>query len=191
LDTIRDLVLNRELRRAFKGAVAGGVSLDAAQQHGLLCSAIAPRLLRDNNARKIARCAALIHDVGQGLLACRMPTEYATLLRESQQEGTYIHDKEQETLNITHAEIGAYLLRLWGLPLPVVEAVMLHHAPGRRGITSFDAVGAVHVANALAHDDDGLLDMQFLADVSVIEHLDEWRTLAVEERETAEQKEAA
>ena len=31
----------------------------------------------------------------------------------------------------THAEVGAYLLGLWGLPFQIVEAVANHHAPER------------------------------------------------------------
>ena len=30
---------------------------------------------------------------------------------------------------ITHAEVGAFLLGLWGLPFRIVEAVANHHAP--------------------------------------------------------------
>ena len=39
----------------------------------------------------------------------------------------------------------------WGLPLPVVEAVTLHHHPSRHASRQFTALTAVHLANAFAH----------------------------------------
>jgi HD-like signal output (HDOD) protein len=59
---------------------------------------------------------------------------------------------EQKLMGVSHAEVGAYLLGLWGLPSPVVEAVAHHHEPGRIKSESLDAVGAVHIANVLANE---------------------------------------
>ena len=49
----------------------------------------------------------------------------------------------------THAEVAGYLFGLWGLPVPVVEAIALHHTPEAAGHRRFDVITAVHVANAL------------------------------------------
>jgi HD-like signal output (HDOD) protein len=53
---------------------------------------------------------------------------------------------------VTHAEVGTYLLSLWGLPCQVVEAVAHHHQPRRVPQDSLDAVGILHIANFLAHE---------------------------------------
>jgi HD-like signal output (HDOD) protein len=45
---------------------------------------------------------------------------------------------------VTHAEIGAYILGLWGLPYTVVEAVAYHHFPGRVPQNGFDILASVH-----------------------------------------------
>jgi HD-like signal output (HDOD) protein len=45
--------------------------------------------------------------------------------------------------------VGGYLIGLWGLPVPVVEAVALHHNPSRATSAEFSPLACVHVANAL------------------------------------------
>jgi len=54
-------------------------------------------------------------------------------------------------MGVSHAEVGAYLLGIWGLPSPVVEAVAHHHHPDRLPQDSLDAVGIVYIWNILAH----------------------------------------
>jgi HD-like signal output (HDOD) protein len=52
-------------------------------------------------------------------------------------------------LGASHAEIGAYLLGLWGLPNTIVEAAAYHHRPRVVPQTGFDVLAAVSVAHAL------------------------------------------
>jgi HD-like signal output (HDOD) protein len=56
---------------------------------------------------------------------------------------------ERRTVGATHAEMGAYLLGLWGLPYPIVEAVAVHHAPASVTSHGYDLVGALAVSHAL------------------------------------------
>ena len=58
---------------------------------------------------------------------------------------------EQEVFGTTHAEVGAYLLGLWGLDESVVEAIAYHHHPDRCHNKSFSPLTAVHVANIFEH----------------------------------------
>ena len=179
MDVLRNLVVNDELCRSFEAPVARGYDLDEAQHHGFLASRLASRFVSDPETRETARCAALVHDVGQTLFASRLPEEYARVL-ELQTSGMSRHDAEREVFEITHAEIGAYLLGLWGLPTPIVEAVLFHHEPSRAG-DRFGAAGAVHVASALAHGDESRLDHDYLRAAGVDGLLDEWRAILAEE----------
>jgi len=63
-----------------------------------------------------------------------------------------MHLVEQERWGVSHAELGGYLLDLWGLPQVIVEAVCHHHLPARVQPVDFDVLAAVHVADALAED---------------------------------------
>jgi HD-like signal output (HDOD) protein/ActR/RegA family two-component response regulator len=75
-----------------------------------------------------AFAAGLLHDVGKLVLAMAMPDRYADVLRRAHDSGRPLYEVEKELLGATHAEAGAYLLALWGLPVPVVEAIAAHHA---------------------------------------------------------------
>ena len=55
-----------------------------------------------------------------------------------------------EVFGATHAEVGAYLLGLWNLPDPVVEAVAYHHAPSRCVNRQWSALTLIHVAESIA-----------------------------------------
>ena len=60
---------------------------------------------------------------------------------------------EFEVFGTTHAEVGAYLLGLWALPLSIVEAVAHHHAPER--LTSENPLlDVLWAANELSHGRD-------------------------------------
>jgi HD-like signal output (HDOD) protein len=63
-----------------------------------------------------------------------------------------VWEVEQEFFGATHADVGAYLLALWGLPNPIIEAVALHHQLACCTKSEFSPAIAVHVADAFAHE---------------------------------------
>jgi len=98
---------------------------------------------------------------------------------------------EEREYGFSHAEIGGYLLGLWGLPYILVEAVALHHGPNRVPHEHFDAVSAVHVANLLAHEldppsaersleNDAMPSPEELTALGVGDDLAAWRVMAAE-----------
>jgi HD-like signal output (HDOD) protein len=52
---------------------------------------------------------------------------------------------------VTHAELGAFLLGLWGIPAPIVEAVANHHQPERNAHTRLGLSQIVWLASCLVH----------------------------------------
>src|SRR5208283_1183468 len=102
-----------------------------------------------------------------------------------------VYKVEQREDGFSHAEIGAYLLGLWGLPYSVVEAVALHHGPNRVPHQNFDAISGVYAANLLAHELEESSNggpavynlenyQEELTTLGAGEMLPEWRTLAKE-----------
>lgn len=74
-----------------------------------------------------------------------------------------------------YAEAGAYLLGLWGLPMPIVEGVAYHHRPSQLRSGGFWVAGAVHVASALVAGETP--DEEYLRSVGMLERVPQWREL--------------
>ncbi|MFZ5352553.1 MAG: HDOD domain-containing protein [Bacillota bacterium] len=92
--------------------------------------------------------AGLLHDIGKVVLIDYLPNEYLKVTEYMKMnKQSSLHDVENELLNISHQEAGGYLLNLWGLPLPIIEAALYHHDPLNKSIINFDIVGLVHIAN--------------------------------------------
>ena len=153
ISTLKSLVLSVEVFRIFAPkAPLEGFSLEALQQHARLTSYIAAHLPVPKYLVDIAMVSGMLHDVGKLIVAWKLPAKFKKLVAEGQQERCPLHQVEERENGFSHAEIGGYLLGLWGLPYAVAEAVALHHAPRRVPSQNFDAVSAVYIANLLAHE---------------------------------------
>jgi len=130
-----------------------GLSLESLQQHSLLVGRIASQLLDEPVAKDDAFIAGCLHEVGLLILASHFGKRLHRIVTQVRKQGCDLRTAEQNVLHITHAELGGYLLGLWGLPYSIVEAVTNHHDPeGRSAPRHFDVLCAVHVANQLANE---------------------------------------
>jgi HD-like signal output (HDOD) protein len=78
-----------------------------------------------------------------------MPREYAELEAVARSRKLPIHHCEREVFGTSHAEVGAYLLGLWGLPFEVVQAVAAHHSDLNE-LERLDVTAAVAIASSQA-----------------------------------------
>ncbi len=187
-NTIRAIVLTEGLFGIFEGhAVLDGYSLQRVQRHSIRAATLASRLLDDAEEGRAAFSAAILHDVGSLVLATMLPEYYESALQRVRDDGVPLHQAEVQEHGFGHAEVGAALLTLWGLPYAVVEGVAHHHRPSRVQSSEFGVVGAVHVADRLIHELDSHhrepptatgLDMDYLEQTNVVHRLDDWRAMA-------------
>jgi HD-like signal output (HDOD) protein len=88
-------------------------------------------------------------------------------------------DAEERVMGCTHADVGAYLLGLWGLPHSVVKAVAWHHRPPGHAPGGLSIEAAVHAADALARErlspDDSGVDMEYLAQIGLAGRWSVWK----------------
>ena len=104
-------------------------SFDVFQKHAWTIAKLVKKGVEDPRLAQDGLTAGLLHNIGSLVLATRLPAQYDALVQESQEQNIPLWQVEQEKLGTNHAEIGAYLMNLWGLPTPLAEAVLLHHAP--------------------------------------------------------------
>ena len=122
--------------------------------------------------------AGMLHDCGKLILATNWPQKFAEVEAAG---GESL--REVIEFGADHGAMGAHLMSVWGLPDTIVEAVAFHHHPGASGARALSPLTAVHVAHALEHrpedDDEPLdLDLRYLREVGVAEHVDRWLAVA-------------
>ncbi len=146
-NVVRNLVLATEV---FSAEVHGSLPLaflKNSQHHAIAVANVAATIARDTGFKEDdAFIAGLMHDIGHIILAAERPEEFAAIRRKEAAESRADFLIEEERLGISHAEIGGYLLGIWGLPYPIVEAVANHHHPERVTVMTPDVLGAVCLA---------------------------------------------
>ena len=131
-----------------------GFSVEELQTRAVLVAEIARQIIRDPKRAEEAYLAGLLLDMGKIILALGAPERFAAALRLATDSGQPLHLVEQELLHVSHAEVGAFLLGTWGLPLPIVAAVACHHNPAAAASVDAELTVAVHVASALVDGED-------------------------------------
>ncbi|MEP7383928.1 MAG: response regulator [Gemmatimonadota bacterium] len=150
IDLIKSLAMSMQVFAAGEHAVyVPGFSLVEIQMHALQVATLARRIVRDPKRASEAFVAGMLHDVGQIILALVAPERFASVLARASVDRLPLQLVEREEFGVTHAQVGAYLLGTWGLPLAVVDAVLRHHDLPAAGSADFDVVVAVHVSDAL------------------------------------------
>jgi len=188
LDTIRSLVLSCQVFSQFDAAGIGPFSLTSLWHHSLRVAAYARQiaLAEDWDLKTVDAvfAAGLLHDAGKLALAADLPEQYDAVLSHARENGVSVEEAEREIVGATHADVGAFLMELWGLPDPLVEAIAYHHAPANCPEQAFSPLTAVHAANVLAHTlhemEPGTaptLDRDYLAALGVGDRATAWEKL--------------
>jgi putative nucleotidyltransferase with HDIG domain len=172
---IRNLALAHDVFSSETWGAGHSLSLEAEGAHAVAVAGIARSMQPDTASAEAAVAAGLLHDIGKLILALsHLPAGAEAATPDPAAPGS-----------VTHAEVGAYLLGLWGLPHLVVEAVAHHHAPSRVGTSVGSVLAAVHLADALVHEAHGesvpAYDPACLAAIvgdRGVEGLDRWREMA-------------
>jgi putative nucleotidyltransferase with HDIG domain len=155
-ETTKLLVLTANIFSKFEHSLLRTFPLAALWAHSQATSTLARLIAAEERAEPLtvihAGMAGLLHDVGKLILAGYLPDQYRSVMNLACKERILLHEAERQVFGATHAELGAYVLGLWGLPELIVEAVAWHHDPDGCPETSFGPLTAVHAASALLHE---------------------------------------
>ncbi len=185
LDIIKALVLSTQVFSQFKGHKVREFSLETLYSHCLDVAILAKKIAETQTEDKLmvgeTFMAGLLHDIGKLILADNLPEQYGNVLRAAKIQTVSLCREEEEMLGACHAEIGAYLLGLWGLPDSIVEAVAYHHIPANCCVSGFGPLSAIHIANYIVNQDSSdfpvELDSNYLARLGLNEKVAEWKNL--------------
>lgn len=153
LEVVKALVLSAGVYANLPPAVAARNEVSWLWRHSIRVSRMAQKVAQafSSDARLIddAFIAGLLHDLGTLILLCDCPKEFKEIELAATAERAPVWSAERTRLGVTHAEIGAYLLGIWGLPQPVVEAVAWHHRPASCPVAGPSPLLAVHIADCV------------------------------------------
>ncbi len=160
---------------------------------GMLAKGIASLEGMDAASTELASCAGTLSHVGTLALLHRDLEQFNQATTLAKTENIQTAAAEKRVCGASHAEVGAYLLGLWGFANPIVEAVAYHHSPAECPATEFSIVTAVYVAQhlnpALAggaemlQELESTLDMEYLESIGAAHRATVWRDFVVSEIE--------
>lgn len=185
ISTVRSLVLTASVFSQFKPLTGTGFSIEDLHEHSLAVGMLARRISQSAGAPRAvsenALVGGLLHDVGKLILAHNFRKPYDEAMQRVKKQRISTCAAEMAVFGTTHAEVGAYLLWLWGLPDSLTEVVARHHNPPQGQGTPASALAAVHLADALVHEPaDCALDQNWVSKLGLSGDLSQWRQLREE-----------
>jgi HD-like signal output (HDOD) protein len=148
---IRNIALSVEVFSQSSGnSLLPGFDPERLQQQGQRVAAIAHALAARTPLADDAMLAGLLHNIGYWVMVKECPKDLQQAREFAREHNIAMHEAEREILGASYAEVGAYLLGIWGLPRAVVEAVAFQHRSEQVVQTHFDVLSALVVARSLA-----------------------------------------
>lgn len=155
-ETIRVLILSIHLFSTISPRHFPGFSLKMLWEHSTRVACFARAIAEVEHASMDVRddcfIAGMLHDVGKLVIATTMTSDYRKVLALVRDREIRVSEAEMEIMHTTHADVGAYLISLWGFNDTIVEAVCWHGRADHLACSQFTPAVAVAVANSFDHD---------------------------------------
>jgi putative nucleotidyltransferase with HDIG domain len=135
IDTLKALVLSIHVFSSFKeDSDLFWFSLADMRKRSIMVGRLARDIARtetdDEKVAEEALIAGILHDIGR-LIMLKIPEQCRMMMDFIERTGCDLVEAEYIVMKTSHAELGAYLLGLWGISDNIVEAVAFHHNPSK------------------------------------------------------------
>lgn len=152
VDSLRALVLFRGMLSNFESSRPQGLDLEKLWFHSFeVASGLRKLVVLEGETQlgDLAFSVGLLHDIGLVVLATEPSGRYRALLEQALKSRIPLAVLEHDVYGVDHAQIGAQLLSLWGLPPTFCRPVREHHAPpAGGGDGGFPLSAALHLSDA-------------------------------------------
>lgn len=193
-EMVRALVLSVHVFSQFRDPSA--IECAVLWEHGIAVSCLAQRIASCEKCAKtvVDECstAGILHEIGKLVLLAEMPRPYAEILEKASKDPGALSTAERERFGCTHAELGAYLMSIWGLPHPLIHAVAFHDRPSQSVENCFSSLSIIHSADALVSEanpalilQDIQLDESYINSIGLRDRLPIWRGLLQQQLENS------
>lgn len=182
-EVLKPLILSTATFSQYEGVNLGGFPLEHVANHGLEIGMLARKIAEAEGASSDivgqAFLAGVLHDIGKVVLAQYDPVGYREIWQQTDIDSVARTDLEEAKYGATHAEIGSYLIGLWGLPYEVIEAVTCHHQPDRCESSDFRPASAVYAAATISENASTVWNTHYLEKIKKQDRTDAWQKLAL------------
>ena len=156
LDTLQAIVLKAQVFTAAEDQTPYNKALQTLWAHSLAIATCAREIMAAEGADAAeldeAFSAGLLHDVGTLVLISQLPELYDRSRERIAGQNVSVCCAERDVIGATHAQIGAYLMGLWGLSDSIIDALAHHHQPSACATQTWSPLAAVHIAEVLVHE---------------------------------------
>lgn len=160
LDIIKSLVLSIKVFESFEDESNSGKLnriFSRSQAVAQLSTAIGKSEGFDKRECNQLLISGLLQDVGELVICKYFPKALQEELTANNDKDIGLQLKHQrKVLGVSHEQIGAYILHLWGIPLPIVECVAFHQG----GVSEVDLDNLklsdiIYLANLITSNNNG------------------------------------
>jgi len=151
---LRDLAMATLIIEKFSGIPENLINSEKFWSHNIACATAARTIVTELGIKQSERVfvAGLLHDIGKLLMYLSHPhLSYEVLELIKANPELDINQTEEIAFGYDHAELGAALLKEWGLPDSLVDPVKYHHEPNLAKRFATEA-SVLHLANIVANE---------------------------------------
>ena len=156
MQEVNDLVTATTVGLTFSGMTMQLMDVSMFWRKSVLCALLAGRIAKSSGIVDSERffIEGLLRDIGHLVLYQTIPQRAQSTLVEAGYLGTALADVEQSNLGCDFAEVGAELVRSWGMPVQMEQAIRYQLRPSDAGEFALHA-SILHLAGIVA-DHEGL-----------------------------------
>lgn len=148
---VSDLVTSTTIGRTFAGMPVQLMDVSRFWRKSVFCALLAGRIAKscgiDDSERFFIE--GLLRDIGHFVLYLTVPQRAQSALIEADYLDGSLAEVEQSNIGCDFAEVGAELIRSWGMPVQIKQAVRYQLSPNGAGDFALHA-SMVHLAGVVA-----------------------------------------
>lgn len=151
MKAINDLVTATTVGRTFSGMPIQLMEVSTFWRKSVLCALLAGKIAKSCGLEDSERffIVGLLRDIGHLVLYQTVPQRAQSALIEAGYLGASLAEVEQSNIGCDFAEVGAELIRSWGMPMQIEQAVRCQLSPNDAGEFIIHAA-VVHLAGVVA-----------------------------------------
>ncbi|MBX3329850.1 MAG: HDOD domain-containing protein [Nitrospira sp.] len=151
MQAINDLVTATTVGRTFAGMPIQLMDVPKFWRKSVLCALLAGKIAKSCGINDSERffIEGLLRDIGHFVLYQTIPQRAQSALIEAGYLETSLAEVEQSNIGCDFAEVGAELIRSWGMPVQIEQAIRCQLSPNDAGEFIIHA-SIVHLAGVIA-----------------------------------------